>query len=110
MTRPNWTGIREMAGLPVSTSNESETLRLLYNKLSTSIDIDSLLPVAYSFGIINDRQREACKNKSDVYKKTEAFLDYLQIKVRENPAKFHGFIDVLRGSDQKCTASLVESS
>ena len=99
-----------MAEMPVSTSNESEALRQLYSTLSTSIDINSILPVAYSIGIINSRQREACRSKSDVFEKTEAFLDYLEIKVRENPAKFHGFIDVLRGSDHEGTASLVESS
>ena len=99
-----------MAKLPVSTSKESETLQRLYDKLSTSIEIDSLLPLAYSFGIINDRQLAHCKNNPDDYKKTEAFLDCLKRIVSGNSAKFHGFVYVLRESKQEPIADLVESS
>ena len=100
----------ELHALPVLTSRESVTLRLLYYNLSTSIDIDSLLPLVYSYRVINNRQLEACKNKSDVYTKTETFLGFLQRIVSGNSDKFYSFVLALRLTDQESIASLVESS
>ena len=87
---------------------EQETLKLTFNYLANSIDIDGrLLPAALSRQLITDeRQGVECFSKlPDPYQKAEKFLDHIQRAVNGDSENFHIFVQLLIESGQAKIAS-----
>ena len=87
---------------------EGDVLRVLNDFLVNSIEIDSLLPAAWSTKLISDRQKSECSSESETFKKSEKFLEYLQRGVNGDSDKFYTFLDILREKQPDISSHLDE--
>ena len=87
-------------------SLEAEALKLAYNHLVNSIDINSLIPIALSEDLLTSRQKEECSagDYTD-YKKAEKFLGCLERATNGDSEKFHTFVKILHKTGQSKIAA-----
>ena len=76
--------------------HEVSVLKVNYDYLVNSIEIDSVLPVALSSGLISERQKSECSNESGPLKKSEKFLDHLLREVNGDSRKYYTFLEILQ--------------
>ena len=74
---------------------EPEALKLAFSYLVNSIDTSSLLPAAFSKGLISERQKADCASEPNPYQRAEKFLEHLQREVNGDSQKFHTFMCLL---------------
>ena len=89
-----------MAGTAAKPSAESEALRVAFSYLVNSIDSTSVLPAAYSHGLISDSQRDGCDSVEDSFKRAGKFVGHIQRAVNGDSNKYHVFIRVLNETGQ----------
>lgn len=89
-------------------SPEEKTLQLKFKYLVNSLDVSSVLPAAYTIGLIDDRQRLKCSYCSNPYDKAEAFLEIIEKVVHANSKNFHTFIKVLRNTSHESIAQRLQ--
>ena len=82
-----------------------EALDKLNEYLVNSINTDALLPAALSRGLILDRDRSACYQEADSYKKAAMFLVILRRVVNGDPDKFYTFLEILEKTNHKQVSS-----
>ena len=84
-----------MATRAVSSSAEAEALKHAFGYLVNSMNTSSLLPDAFSKGLICEPQRTECARETNPYQKAEKFLEHLQREVNGDSKKFHTFVQLL---------------
>ena len=90
---------------------EVVVLERMFSYLVGSIDAISVLPEAFSEGLITTRQRTECSAVIvDSYKCAERFLEHLQRAVNGDCEKFHTFLQVLDRTGQEKIAEHLRGS
>ena len=87
---------------------ESEVLNVAHSYLVSSIDVTTLLRLAYSRSLITASQRRECASEPDPYQKAEMFLGHLQRAVNGDSNKYHTFVQTLLDTHQASIASFLE--
>ena len=89
-------------------SPEEKTIRLKFQYLVKSLDVSSVLPAAYSAGLIDDNQRLECGSYSNPYKKTEVFVGIIGREVAANSKNLRTFIQILYNTSHTSIAQRLE--